>query len=233
MTTSSTFVKSKAGRENDGVPPDPIDPPTDDALKPLGRRARKAMAVHQSLFTAGLTAFEREPIGLVSVLDITEGADVAKGVFYLHFKSKDEYLLALWEHVQRGFLDGVRAAVLECRSRNARVESTVRQFVRFAADEPAAARFWVRMSSYFPDEVGEPGHLTRIHHAYVQHLAAMLAGRSFEQLTPDDVRAALLADAICWAVIKSSMTTGEPLYDDETLVRVVSSAIRTRVARNA
>jgi AcrR family transcriptional regulator len=57
--------------------------------------ARKVLAVRQARFDAGLAAFERQPISLVSILDITEAADVAKGVFHLHFRSKDEYLLAL------------------------------------------------------------------------------------------------------------------------------------------
>ncbi len=199
----------------------------EDALKPLGRRARKAMAVRQALFAAGLEAFERQPIGLVSILDITEAADVAKGVFYLHFKSKDEYLLALWEDVQRTFLDNVRAAVVECRSRNARIEEAIRQFDALATENPAAARFWIRMSSYFPDEVGEPGHLTRIHQEYVQQLAAIFAGRTIDQLGPDDVRSALLADSICWSVTNTSVTTGEPLCSVDVLVRIVASAIKT------
>lgn len=199
----------------------------DSALKPLGRRARKAIAVRQSLFAAGLEAFERQPIVLVSILDITEAADVAKGVFYLHFKSKDEYLLALWEDVQRSFVDGVRAATLECRSRTARIEAAVRHFARFAPEHPAAARFWIRMSSYLPDEVGEPGHLARIHQEYVQQLAAIIAGRTIDQLRSEDIRSALLADSICWAVTNTSASTDEPLCDADTLVRTVSSAIRT------
>ena len=168
-----------------------------------------------------------EPIGLVSILDITEEADVAKGVFYLHFKSKDEYLLALWEDVQRTFLDNVRAATLECRSRTARIEATVGQFALLANDNPAAARFWIRMSSYFPDEVGEPGHVTRIYQEYVQQLAAVFAGRTIDQLRPDDVRSAMLADSICWAVANTSATTDEALCDAGMLVRIVSSAITT------
>lgn len=32
-------------------------------MRPLGRRACKAMAVRQALFAAGLEAFERQPIG--------------------------------------------------------------------------------------------------------------------------------------------------------------------------
>ncbi|MHC5024418.1 MAG: TetR/AcrR family transcriptional regulator [Planctomycetota bacterium] len=197
-----------------------------EALKPLGRRARKALAVRQALFDAGLSAFDREPIGLVSILDITEAADVAKGVFYIHFKSKDEYLLALWEDVQRKFLDAVRAATLECRSASARVEAAVGQFASLAHDAPASARFWIRMSSYFPDEVGEPGHLARIHQEYVQQLAAVLAGRTFEELTSDDVRAALVVDSICWAIVNTSLSTGESLCADATMARMVASAIK-------
>ena len=226
MTMRSSFVKSAADSENgpmaSGRPPDQAE-----ALKPLGRRARKAQAVRQSLFDAGLSAFERQPIGLVSILDITEAADVAKGVFYLHFKSKDEYLLAMWEDVQRKFLDTVRAATLECRSGSARIEAAVRQFASLSRESPASARFWIRMSSYFPDEVGEPGHLTRIHQEYVQQLAAVLAGRTFEQLTPGDVRGALVADSVCWAIIRTSLSTDVPLCDDATMVRMVSSAIKT------
>jgi AcrR family transcriptional regulator len=205
------------------------DSPPDqaEALKPLGRRARKALAVRQALFDAGLSAFERQPIGLVSILDITEAADVAKGVFYIHFKSKDGYLLALWEDVQRKFLDTVRAATLECRSGTARVDAAVHQFAALAKESPASARFWIRMSSYFPDEVGEPGHLSRIHQEYVQQMAGILAGRAFEQLTQNDVRVALIVDSVCWAIINTSLSADEPLCDDGTVVRIVASAIKT------
>lgn len=227
MTMRSELVNRGGVPENGGVPDDAPNTPPEDALKPLGRRARKAMAVRQSLFAAGLGAFERQPIGLVSILDITEAADVAKGVFYLHFKSKDEYLLALWEDVQRSFLDTIRAATLECRSRTSRLEATVKQYAAATHETPAGVRFWIRMSSYLPDEVGEPGHLTRIQQEFIQQLAGVLAGRTFDQLTPDDVRNALLADSVCWAIVKTSVSTGEPLCDDETFVKIVSSAIKT------
>lgn len=226
MTMKSQLVKSASGRQNDSMAPDQPQNQA-EALKLLGRRARKALAVRHSLFDAGLSAFERQPIGLVSILDITEAADVAKGVFYLHFKSKDEYLLALWEDVQRNFLDTARAATLASRSAATRVEATVRQFASLGKEFPASARFWIRMSSYFPDEVGEPGHLTRIHQEYVQQLAGILAGRTFEQLTPNDVRTALVVNSLCWAIINTSLSTDEPLCDEATMVRIVATAIKT------
>ena len=66
MTMRSEFVKPAQDRENGQVSMADHDPTTqEDALKPLGRRARKAkakaMAVRQSLFSAGLDAFERQP----------------------------------------------------------------------------------------------------------------------------------------------------------------------------
>jgi len=83
----------------------------DDNEKPaqqMGRRARKALATRNAVFEAGLTAFENRPVGVVSVLDITEASDVAKGVFYIHYRGKDEFLIALWEFVQRTLLDAIR-----------------------------------------------------------------------------------------------------------------------------
>ena len=38
---------------------------------------------------------------------------------------------------------------------------------------------------------------------------------------------ALLADSICWAMVKTSVSTGEPLCDDEAFARIVASAIKT------
>ena len=109
----------------------------------------------------------------------------------------------------------------------ARVEAAVRQFAALAQQSPASARFWIRMSSYFPDEIGEPGHLTRIHQEYVQQLAGILAGRAFEQLTPNDVRSALVVNSVCWAIVNTSLSTGELLCDEATFVRLVTSAIKT------
>lgn len=209
----------------------PTDQPPQEAPIPLGRRARKALAVRRSLFAAGLAAFEREPIGLVSVLDITEAADVAKGVFYLHFSSKDEYLLALWEDVQRSFLESARAASADCGSLTARIEATVRRFTVFVRGSPSATRFWIRMSSCFRDEVGEPGHLTRIHDEYVQQLAAILAGRDAEELAPDDLVMALLVHSVCWGVTQTSLSAEQPICDDETLLRIVNSAVKLADSR--
>jgi len=194
-------------------------------IAPIGRRARKALAVRQALFDAGLEAFERQPISMVSVLDITERADVAKGVFYLQFRSKDEYLLALWEEVQARFLDSARSMAVDCRSQSARLEATVGALLQFMREKPAATRFWLRMAGYFPDEIGEPGHLTRIHQSYVQRIATLITGKTIANLCEHDLLIAQLVDTLGWAQINAELQLGEPLLDNRRLVKAIKAAM--------
>ena len=193
-------------------------------IAPIGRRARKALAVRQALFDAGLEAFERQPISMVSVLDITERADVAKGVFYLQFRSKDAYLLALWEEVQARLLDSARAMAVEHRSQSARLESTVNALLQFRQEQSAATRFWLRMAGYFPDEIGEPGHLARIHQAYVQQIATLVTGKTVSDLGEHDLLMAQLVDTMGWAQINAELQLGEPLLDVKRLVKAIKAA---------
>lgn len=223
MTLRSRLVKPAADHQNEAMSSDNRLPT--EAPKPLGRRARKALAVRQALFDAGLSAFEREPIARVSILDITERADVAKGVFYRHFKSKDHYLLVLWEHVQHKFLDMVRDAMLDRPPDMPPIEIVIRQFAILAQADPQTTRFWIRMMSYFPDEVGEPGHLTRIHHEYVEQLAGIFASGNPGQPTPNDIRTVVIVNSICWAMINSSLSIDNLLFDEEMVARLTTSAI--------
>lgn len=195
------------------------------AGEPLGRRARKALAVRQALFESGLAAFERQPIGLVSILDITEAADVAKGVFYLQFKSKDDFLLALWEEVQGRFLDAVRTATMQSGSRSERVDAAIREFVSLVGRAPGAARYWIRMSSFFPDDIGQPGHFARIRQEYVQQLAALIAGESVAEPGTETLQIALVVDALFWAVVAAEVQRGQPILDTETLIKAVHAAL--------
>ena len=199
-------------------------------VAPLGRRARKALAVRQALFDAGLAAFERQPIGLVSVLDITETADVAKGVFYLQFRSKDDYLLALWQEVQNRFLDSARSKAIDRRSASARLAATVAALQSFAHDLPSATRFWLRMSSYLPDEIGKPGHLTRIRQSYLQELAAVIAGCSVADLADKDLGIALIVDTFGWAVVGAELHDGAPPLDEKSLLKSIRAALSRRPA---
>jgi AcrR family transcriptional regulator len=207
------------------MPRNPVNTQT-DMDKPLGRRARKAAAVRRALFDAGLAAFERQPLGLVSILDITEAADVAKGVFYLQFRSKDDFLMALWEDQQRLFLDAVRTAVSSCGSDRERLQAAIREYARTATASPATVRFWLRMSGYFADEIGQPGELARLHQEYLEQLAATIGDVKLEQITPRDLEVATLVDACSWAIVSRAIQLGNSLPDEALFVEVVRGAVQ-------
>jgi AcrR family transcriptional regulator len=190
----------------------------------LGRRARKALAARRAMFDAGLAGFERQPIGLVSVLDITEAADVAKGVFYLHFQSKDAFIIALWEDVERSFLDAVRDGVTGAKSLEERLERVAGQYATLARDNPRAARFWLRVNGYLFDEIGQPGQLGLLRQQFLQQLAAMLAGTTPEEVSERDLRLAGVLDACCWGLVAQAGQLGNPPPEQEKFVRIVAAA---------
>jgi AcrR family transcriptional regulator len=55
--------------------------------------------------------FLKNGVGSTSIEQITHGADVAKGTFYLHFASKDDVLLALRDRFVRELLESLKKAV--------------------------------------------------------------------------------------------------------------------------
>ena len=63
------------------------------------------------LMNAAQRLFLENGVGPTSIEQITDGADVAKGTFYLHFASKDDVLLALRERFVRDFLSGLKIAI--------------------------------------------------------------------------------------------------------------------------
>jgi len=193
----------------------------------LGRRARKALATRNAMFEAGLSAFENRPLGVVSVLDITEATDVAKGVFYLHFRGKDEFLIALWEFVQRNVLDAVRQRLDSCRSSRARIEATAVHYHRMISDAPRECRFWLRMSSYFGDEIGQPGQLSRLRQEYLQQLAALIAGVTLDDVGSREIQIASIVDGVCWGFVSQAIQLGVTELEEVSFVKATTSAIRS------
>ncbi len=61
----------------------------------MGRREEKKDATRQQILSAATQLFPAKGFENTSIDDIVERANVVKGTFYYHFKSKDELLLAL------------------------------------------------------------------------------------------------------------------------------------------
>ena len=69
-----------------------------DAASPTpGRRERRKTQNRRALLTCAQALFTEQGIGATRIEDITERADVAKGVFYNYFPSKDDIIAELLE----------------------------------------------------------------------------------------------------------------------------------------
>jgi TetR/AcrR family transcriptional regulator, transcriptional repressor for nem operon len=62
------------------------------------------------LLEAGRTLFLSKGVAATSLEDITRGAGVSKGLFYLYFQSKDDLLQALQDQFSAELADRIRAA---------------------------------------------------------------------------------------------------------------------------
>jgi AcrR family transcriptional regulator len=63
---------------------------------------------------AALRLFLEQGVAPTTIEQITAGASVAKGTFYLHFSSKDDVLAALRDHFVQELLGNIEAAVSKC-----------------------------------------------------------------------------------------------------------------------
>ena len=79
-------------------------PPTATKPKP---RTKPAEIRRDELMAAAEALFLEKGFAATSVDEIVRLADVAKGTFYLHFRSKDDILIALRERFIDGFCEGL------------------------------------------------------------------------------------------------------------------------------
>lgn len=71
-------------------------------------------AIHptrQALLEAGLRLAENGGLSQLSVNALVKEAGVAKGTFYVHFPSQDDYLVALHRHFHDSLMEEIAAAV--------------------------------------------------------------------------------------------------------------------------
>jgi AcrR family transcriptional regulator len=66
-----------------------------------GRRERTRAATRSQIIEAAKSLFEEKPYDDVTIDDITDRADVAKGTFYLHFRTKEHVTTAVYDDLVR------------------------------------------------------------------------------------------------------------------------------------
>jgi AcrR family transcriptional regulator len=78
-------------------------------------RTKPAEERRDELMIAAQRLFIEKGVAATSIEQITNGANIAKGTFYLHFASKDHVLFALRERFVREFLDRIKKAIAQRR----------------------------------------------------------------------------------------------------------------------
>lgn len=78
-----------------------------------GPRTKPPEERRAELMDAALRLFLDHGVANTTIEQITAGASVAKGTFYLHFSSKEEVLVALRERFVQGLFDAVDISVSE------------------------------------------------------------------------------------------------------------------------
>jgi AcrR family transcriptional regulator len=74
-------------------------------------RTKPPQERRDELMNSAQRLFLQNGLDLTSIEQITDGANVAKGTFYLHFSSKDDVLLALRDRFVSALLENLKQAV--------------------------------------------------------------------------------------------------------------------------
>ena len=113
------------------------------AATPIGRRARRARALRQSLYETAIRLFRERGYEATTVLQITETVDTSKGTFFNYFPSKEHVLAAYHDEMTRSILGTLESA--NRSSAEAALLDTADACARWVAMDPELAGAVVRV----------------------------------------------------------------------------------------
>ena len=116
------------------------------AFLPERERQPRRDRTREALVRAGQKLFSERPIEIVSVDDIVQAADVAKGTFYNHFADKEDFERAILDEARREMEGAIQAAFGGDSDPAVRMGTAICVSVRFAHDHPNRARLIVRQT---------------------------------------------------------------------------------------
>ena len=108
---------------------------------------RRRVRTREALLSAGRTLFAARDVDGVSVDEIVEAAEVAKGSFYNHFTDKDVFAREIAAAVRRQVEQAVDAANAGIEDPAEHLARAMCVFARFALEHPHSARVLSRPTS--------------------------------------------------------------------------------------
>lgn len=137
---------------------------------PVTARGQKT---RQALLDAACEEFGSKGFYNASISSITRRAGVAQGTFYLYYRSKEEILRALVQHMNRSMRRAQSEAVQEADDRISAEIQGFRHFMQFALRHRSLYR--VVMESQFVDPQIHRDYYQTLADRYAEHLAAAQA----------------------------------------------------------
>jgi AcrR family transcriptional regulator len=116
-------------------------------LNEPARRSPRAERTRAALIAAGRRLFCERAVDAVTVDDIVQAAEVAKGSFYNHFVDREALVRAVSAEIRASVERSVDCANAGVEDPARRVARACCTFVRFALDDPERAGVLVRMHS--------------------------------------------------------------------------------------
>ena len=112
---------------------------------PVNRAERRRLRTRARLLAAAREVFASQGVEAVTIQDITDAADVAKGSFYNHFDSKDAILRAVVEEILADLGRGLDVLSEPMRDDPARVIAVcLRHTLRAFVEDPTLGWFALR-----------------------------------------------------------------------------------------
>jgi AcrR family transcriptional regulator len=108
-----------------------------------GRRSKTRAA----LIDAGLRLFAERSVDAVTIDDLVQAANVAKGTFYNHFEDRDALLAALLEDITKAIEQLVIAANTGIKDPAQRVARAISVYLRYAHDYPTRSAVLARVDA--------------------------------------------------------------------------------------
>jgi AcrR family transcriptional regulator len=169
-------------------------------------RAR-AEAEVRAFIEAGLDVLRERGAAGLTVAEVLARAGRSTRAFYRHFESKDELLLAIYEHDAQASVTGLRDHIESAGAPRAALDAWIEATLRLAYEEPRARRTRVLASEGKRLQAEHPSEFGAILDAQLEPLVETLErGRADGTFPHADPRPdAATVHAIVWALVEDEL----------------------------
>ncbi len=188
------------------------------------REARARAAAEVRVFIeAGLDVLRDRGASGLTVAEVLARAGRSTRAFYRHFESKDELLLAIFEHDAQASVAALRDQIAAAGTPRAALAAWIEATLRLAYDEPRARRTRVLAAEGKRLQAEHPSEFGAILDAQLEPLVETLARGRADGTFPrtDPHRDAATVHAIVWALVDDALRGHATMTLDEAVAHAL------------